>query len=88
MVKNSSYCLYLDEVIDLKFIAPSNDHALVCTNSESLKLLNISTNEMELYSGHNDIILCIDICPKRSFAVTGAKDNAIRLWHYDLEADF
>jgi U3 small nucleolar RNA-associated protein 13 len=35
--------LYLDEVIDVKFIGPTNTHALVCTNSESLKLLNLAT---------------------------------------------
>ena len=88
LARKSSFCLYLDEVIDLKFIGPSNEYAFVSTNSETLKLLHLESNQMELYTGHEDIILCLDVCPKRSFVVSGSKDNEIRLWHYDLEADF
>lgn len=56
---------------------------------------------MELYSGHEDIILSVDIitakskqqnedsdCPKTSLAVTGAKDNDVRLWQIDLGNKF
>ena len=86
--KQSSLCLYLDEVIDVKFIKPSNTYALICSNSESLKLLELGTNLVELYNGHDDIILCLDLCPSRNLAISGSKDNKIRLWKYDLEAAF
>ena len=41
LVKTASRCLFLDEVIDLKFI--SKDFALLCTNSETLKLLHLGS---------------------------------------------
>lgn len=43
LVKVVSRCLYLDEVIDLKFIKPDNKYAVLCSNSESLKLLEFET---------------------------------------------
>jgi len=58
--------LYLDEVIDTKFLKQLNvesTYAIMCSNSETLKLYNTHTNDIELYSGHADIILCIDTYP-------------------------
>jgi hypothetical protein len=56
-----SMCLYLDEVIDVKYISAESRYALLCSNSESLKLLDMKTGEMELYPGHEDIILTLDV---------------------------
>ena len=86
--KVSSKCLFLDEVIDLKFIRPDNSKALLCSNSESLKLLDLDLGEIELYMGHTDIIICLDTSEARSMFLTGAKDNQIRLWQYSPEAPF
>ena len=58
--KVNSKCLFLDEIIDIKFI--SKDRVLVCSNNEYLKLLDLNTGDMELYGGHKDIILCLDTC--------------------------
>jgi len=58
--KVNSKCLFLDEIIDIKFI--SKDRVLVCSNNEYLKLLDLNTGDMELYEGHTDIILCLDTC--------------------------
>lgn len=63
LIKTASKCLYLDEVIDIKFLKQLNvesTYAIMCSNSETLKLYNTQTNDVELYSGHTDIILCID----------------------------
>ena len=86
--KVSSKCLYLDEVIDLKFIQPENNKALLCSNSESLKLMDLDSGETELYAGHTDIVLCLDTSAARSMFLTGAKDNQIRLWQYKPEEAF
>ena len=59
--KISTRCLYLDEVIDLKIFKPHNEFALMCSNSETLKLMCLTSGEIELYTGHDDIILCLDI---------------------------
>ena len=84
--KYSSRSLYLDEVIDIKIFKPENRFALMCSNSETLKLMSLETGEIELYSGHTDIILCLDIC--NQFCITGAKDNTVRLWKHDLDQEF
>jgi hypothetical protein len=57
----------------------------MCSNSETLKLLNTATGDFELYSGHSDIILCIDTHARYDcqLILTGAKDNSVRLWKFD-----
>lgn len=59
--KVSSMCLYLDEVIDVRFISRHSKFALLCSNSETIKLLNMETRQIELYTGHTDIVLCLDV---------------------------
>ncbi len=75
--REANRSLYLDEVIDCKFVTDSE--ALLCSNSESLKLLDLETHETKLLTGHTDIVLCIDIF--NGYFLSGAKDNEIRLWH-------
>ena len=41
--KSGSMCLYLDEVIDVRFIHRDSRYVLLCSNSETLKLLNMDT---------------------------------------------
>ena len=88
--KKTSKCLYLDEVIDIKFIkGGSGEFAVLCSNSETLKLYNTRTGDVELYPGHSDIILCIDThSGEQCLILTGSKDNQIRLWEFDLEGKF
>ena len=77
-------CLYLDEVIDLKFIPDSASSvpkkAILCSNNETLKLFDLETGNTNLFTGHKDIILCLDV--KNDLFITGSKDNEIRLWKY------
>lgn len=66
LVKVETRCLYLDEIIDIKYIKdPSKTEgapkkAIMCSNNETLKLVDIETGKMELFGGHSDIILCVD----------------------------
>lgn len=55
-----SSCLYLDEIIDAKFVC-NNKFAILCSNSENLKLMNLETGNSEIYSGHSDIVLSLDV---------------------------
>lgn len=82
-----SHSLYLDEIIDLKFIN-MNKEAVLCSNSESIKLFNLETGTCELYPGHSDIIISVDKFsdPENSskgWVLSGAKDQQIRLWRFD-----
>ena len=60
----------------------------MCSNSETLKLLDLNTGAVELYQGHSDIILCLDICFNYKLCLTGAKDNNLLLWKYNLEGSY
>ena len=81
-----SVCLYLDEIIDAKFVN-KNTHAILCSNSETMKLIEIATGKTEIYPGHSDIIISLDVFSKETgsgFILSGAKDNEVRLWKYDF----
>mmetsp|Transcript_27383 Transcript_27383/g.36609 ORF Transcript_27383/g.36609 Transcript_27383/m.36609 type:complete len:174 (-) Transcript_27383:1396-1917(-) len=92
MQKVASYCLYLDEVIDVRFIHRDSRFALLCSNSETLKLLDMHTRQVELYTGHEDIVLCLDVVsaadPNHAMFLSGAKDNTIRMWKFDATKPF
>lgn len=80
-----SQSLYLDEIIDFKFMN-SNKHAVFCSNSETLKFIDLESGNTEILPGHTDIIITID--KFKNFIITGAKDNECRLWHYNADAEF
>lgn len=86
---SQSHCLYLDEIIDVKFINGDKE-AVVCSNSETLKLLDVVTGQFEVYSGHTDIVISLDKFTRvdadgitRGYVVSGAKDSQLILWRYD-----
>jgi len=65
---------------------------LICTNNESLKLIDLTNGQAELYSGHTDIVISVDIFSltkdaSSGFIVSGAKDNEIRLWRFNFKKD-
>ncbi len=89
--KVGSLCLYLDEVIDVRFISRDSKFALLCSNSETIKLLNMETRQIELYTGHDDIVLCLDVYDQendKALFLSGAKDNTIKLWQFDASKPF
>jgi len=92
MQKSGSLCLYLDEVIDVRFIHKDSPFVLLCSNSETLKLLNLDTRQIELYQGHSDIVLCLDVVslgsPDQALFLSGAKDNSVKLWSFDATKPF
>ena len=80
----------MDEIIDSKFLNGSS-HAVLCSNSETLKLMELATGKVEIYPGHGDIIISLDVFVsskdvqfETGFILSGAKDNEIRLWRYDF----
>lgn len=83
MEKTKEFCLYLDEIIDVRLL--SYDKALVCSNNEMLKVVELASGAVHQSSGgHEDIILCLDTYQGEYF-LTGSKDNTARLWTYKDE---
>ena len=75
-----SHALYLDEVIDMKFLN-ENKEAVLCSNSETLKLFNLESGNCEFYPGHTDIVLTLDKFSSvdegagTGWILSGAKDS-------------
>ena len=74
----------------MKFISAKSKYALLCSNSESLKLLNTESGQIELYLGHTDIVLTLDVIltqndegREQALVLSGAKDNMIKMWYFD-----
>jgi WD40 repeat protein len=58
-------------------------HAVICSNNEQLKVVELESGAVVQESGgHEDIILCLDQHKSRYF-LSGSKDNSVRFWHYD-----
>ncbi|KAL8707925.1 MAG: hypothetical protein Q9220_007145 [cf. Caloplaca sp. 1 TL-2023] len=87
-----------DEIIDLAYVTPDRSLLALATNSESIRLVSLATDNPEqtsatagtyfgadvaLLQGHEDIIICLDIDWSGCWLVTGAKDNTARLWKID-----
>lgn len=45
MEKTKEYCLYLDEIIDVRML--SEERALVCSNNEMLKVVQLSSGAVQ-----------------------------------------
>ena len=56
----SCACLYLDEIIDAKFIN-NGQNVVMCSNSETLKIVDLNEGNTEIYGGHADIIISLDV---------------------------
>ena len=93
--KVESRCLFLDEIIDIKFM--NDTHILLASNNEYIKLVCLADNSIEIYRGHTNILLSIDVIQmpgteandrSKFLCLSAAKDNEIRMWFGDLEAPF
>lgn len=87
-----------DEIIDMAFVTRQRSLLAIATNSEDIRLVNLSTDsgdqpeqfsatyfgaDVAFLKGHNDIILCMDIDWSGCWLATGAKDDTARLWSID-----
>uniref|UniRef100_A0A0G4HPM7 U3 small nucleolar RNA-associated protein 13 C-terminal domain-containing protein n=1 Tax=Chromera velia CCMP2878 TaxID=1169474 RepID=A0A0G4HPM7_9ALVE len=63
--------------------------AAVLTSDESLRLVDLSPNggcDSVSLGGHQKTVLCCDVSPNGEWAVTGGKDEVVRLWSLKLLA--
>ena len=86
-----------DEIIDLAYVGPDRSMLALATNTESIRVVSIGPSQdrpsfqgedffgadVAHLDGHDDIIICIDVDWSGHWLVTGAKDNAARLWRLD-----
>jgi U3 small nucleolar RNA-associated protein 13 len=75
---------YCQEVLDVKFL-PNSTSFLFASNDNSLKLYDNSRKLVQIFEGHKDFIMNIDI--KHEYIATSSKDNMIRIWKYQFIED-
>ncbi|XP_066545260.1 transducin beta-like protein 3 [Amia ocellicauda] len=76
---------YNDEVLDVKFLGPTDSHIVVATNSPQLKVFELASSSCQILYGHTDTILSLDVFRKGSMFASCAKDNSIRLWRMNTK---
>lgn len=55
-----SLCLYNDEIIDVKYLKNYENHIVMCSNSELVKIVDLETQRNQLLTGHEDIVIAVD----------------------------
>lgn len=72
-----------DEIIDCAYVLGDTKLA-IASNSEDVHLLDTENDNVEVLSGHTDIVICLDCDLSGRYLITGSKDNTAKLW--DLQA--
>lgn len=83
-------CGYLDQVFDIKPLPAPTDAAsaavlplrrLVASNNKDLLQFDGTGIEISAsFSGHSDIVTCLDVSSDGAYVCTGSKDESMRLW--------
>uniref|UniRef100_A0A8C5QET0 Transducin beta like 3 n=1 Tax=Leptobrachium leishanense TaxID=445787 RepID=A0A8C5QET0_9ANUR len=71
---------YNDEVLDVRFLGPSDSYIVVATNSPQLKVFELSTSNCQILHGHTETVLALDVFKKGLLFASCAKDQTIRIW--------
>jgi U3 small nucleolar RNA-associated protein 13 len=80
---------YNEEIIDLKLLEytynnEEHSHLLVASNSEQLKVIDLSTSCTDLLFGHSDIVVSLATNPSGTIFASGSKDNTARVWRANV----
>ena len=92
-----------DQIVDVAYVGEDKSLLALATNSEDIRIISLKSaaqtkernedtnnffgSDIALLRGHSDFIVCMDIDWSGHWLVTGAKDNAIRLWRLDPSAN-
>ncbi|XP_071976082.1 transducin beta-like protein 3 [Engystomops pustulosus] len=76
---------YNEEVLDVKFLGPSDSHIVVATNSTQLKVFELATLNCQILHGHSEIVLALDVFKKGLMFASCSKDHTIRIWRMNKD---
>ncbi|XP_041063248.1 transducin beta-like protein 3 isoform X1 [Carcharodon carcharias] len=76
---------YNDEVLDVKFLGPTDTHIVVATNSPQLKVFELATLNCQILYGHTDTVLALDVFKQGTKFASCSKDKTIRIWKMNKE---
>lgn len=68
---------YNDDILDMCFAGPDNNHLAVATNSNDMRIYELDTMDCRILSGHSNIVLSLDVNNDGCKIVTGSKVSQI-----------
>lgn len=72
---------FSDEILDLVILGIEETHLAVATNSNDIKLYNLSNMNCQLLVGHTDLVVALASTPANpDLFASSSKDNSMRLW--------
>ena len=77
LVLNEEIIGYNDDILEIKYL--SKDFLAICSNSDTIRIVDKKTKLSKMLFGHRDIITACDVRPN-SHMVTGSRDGRILLW--------
>jgi WD40 repeat protein len=70
---------YNDDIVDIKYIPGPGQLLAVATNSEALRLTELTSWSTRLCAGHTDVILAVSAAPDGELVATASKDKTARV---------
>ena len=78
---------YYDEIVDIKLFGEKQDHVVVASNSEQIKVFHRDrVSASEVITGHTDIVLAVDVSHDGKYIAACSKDNSLSVWCRDTES--
>ncbi|XP_030840363.1 transducin beta-like protein 3 [Strongylocentrotus purpuratus] len=77
---------YSEEILDLKLMGMNESHLAVASNSEQIRIFELSSGSCQILTGHTDIVMSLDVFKKGLMMVSSSKDNTVLIWHMDEES--
>jgi U3 small nucleolar RNA-associated protein 13 len=74
---------YNEEVLDLALLG-NDSHLAVITNTNQIRVYDLSNNDCDIVYGHEDIVMCVDSSFDKSQIITGSKDHTAKVWDLNL----
>eukprot|EP00117_Sycon_ciliatum_P007885 scpid45946/ scgid10824/ Transducin beta-like protein 3; WD repeat-containing protein SAZD len=68
-----------EEILAVKTIGDS-DQVAIATNSDTLRVVNVTTQDVQILHGHSDGLMAVDACADGSWLATCSKDQTVRVW--------
>ena len=75
---------YNDEILDVCFAGEEETHLAIATNSNQLRMYDLSTMNCQLLQGHTGIVLTLAISNNGNMLVTGSKVEYVITSKYSL----
>ncbi|KAI8816854.1 WD40-repeat-containing domain protein [Fimicolochytrium jonesii] len=78
---------YNQEVLDLALVGKDDSHLAVVTNTEQLRVYNLSTMDCDILYGHTEIIMSVAASRDGTMLVSGSHDHTAVVWRFNADEE-